>query len=87
MSGIANVLEWLHQATHRVPGIPGHVEQPAGHQGRTAHGRSLHLSPPHGRSPQLPAAHHRSWNHPARQPRVLGGWQRRIAAFFGQQLP
>jgi hypothetical protein len=24
---------------------------------------------------------------PGRPPRVLAGWQRRIAAFFGQQLP
>jgi hypothetical protein len=56
----------LHWATHRIPGVPAHVEQPAGHQGRTHH--------------------HRGRNHsPARPPRVMVGWQRRIAAFFGQE--
>jgi hypothetical protein len=29
----------LHDATHRIPGVPAHVEQPAGHQGGTGHGR------------------------------------------------
>jgi hypothetical protein len=54
-----------HRATHRIPGVPAHVEHPAGHQG---------------------TAHHASRNHsPARPPRVLVAWQRRIAAFFGQE--
>jgi len=62
---------------HRIPGVPAHVEHPAGHQGTTRHGRA-------GRDS---VAHHRSRNHaPARPPRVLVGWQRRIAAFFGQEL-
>jgi hypothetical protein len=31
--------------------------------------------------------HDRRWNHsPARRPRVMVAWQRRIAAFFGQEL-
>jgi hypothetical protein len=65
-----------HRATHRVPGVPEHVEHPAGHQGTTHHD---------------PAAHHRSRNgrrnhSPARPPRVLVAWQRRIAAFFGREL-
>ena len=29
----------LHRATHRVPGVPAHAEQPAGHQG-TTHGHA-----------------------------------------------
>jgi hypothetical protein len=54
---------------HRLPGVPGHVDRPAGHQGR-------------------PHRHHRARNHSAaRPPRVLIAWQRRIAAFFGRQLP
>ena len=65
----------LHAATHRVPGIPEHRELPAGHQGRArrATPRSWH--------------HPSRRNHQARPPRVLAGWQRRIAALFGQQLP
>jgi hypothetical protein len=58
-----------HWATHRIPGIPTHAEHPAGHQARARH------DPPN-----------RRWNHsPARQPRVLVAWQRRIAGFFGQE--
>ncbi|MEA5364464.1 hypothetical protein VA596_33375 [Amycolatopsis sp., V23-08] len=59
----------FHGLLHRIPGVPAHVEQPAGHQGTTHHGR-------------------RSRGHSAaRPPRVLVAWQRKIAAFFGQELP
>lgn len=85
MRETATMLDKLHRATHRIPGVPAHTDQPAGHQGHAAHGRSFHLPTAHGRSLHGPSAGH--WNHPARQPRVLVGWQRRIAAFFGQQLP
>lgn len=62
----------LHRLTHKIPGVPAHVDRPRGHQGG-----SPRLQ---GRSPSL--------NHTAeRPPRVLAGWQRRIAAFFGRQLP
>ena len=65
----------LHWATHRIPGVPAHVERPAGHQGTAVHGRSV--------APR-PSLNHR-WNHsPARPPRFMPAWQRRIAAFFGQ---
>ena len=71
----------LHRATHRIPGIPAHAEQPAGHQGTAVHrharrsaGVAVHSSPNHG------------WDHsPARPPRFLPVWQRRIAAFFGRE--
>ncbi|BCJ33835.1 hypothetical protein Athai_13380 [Actinocatenispora thailandica] len=68
----------LHQATHRVPGIVAHAEQLPGHQAATRHGRPR----------RNPAVQHRSrnrrWNHsPDRPPRVLVGWQARIAAFIG----
>ncbi|WP_284748273.1 hypothetical protein [Amycolatopsis sp. RTGN1] len=63
----------LHRMSHRVPGVPAHVERPAGHQGHARHVRGQRHS----------AAH----NHAAaRSPRVLVAWQRRIAAFFGQEL-
>jgi hypothetical protein len=66
----------LHRLTHRLPGVPSHAERPAGHQGTTTHGRDA--------APQ-PSPHH-GWNHsPARPPRFLPAWQRRIAALFGQE--
>jgi hypothetical protein len=69
--------ELLHGATHHVPAVPAHVEHPAGHQGRAPHGRSR----AHG------GVRNYGVNHsPARPPRVLAGWQRRIAAFFGQEV-
>ena len=72
----------LHWPTHRIPAVPAHAERPAGHQGTAVHGRT--------RRPAGTAAHpsrdHR-WNHsPARPPRFMSAWQRRIAAFFGQEL-
>jgi hypothetical protein len=67
----------LHWATHRIPGVPAHAEPPAGHQGTAVHGRGV--------APQ-PSLNHR-WNHsPARLPRFMPAWQRRIAAFFGREL-
>ena len=71
----------LHRAMHRIPGVPRHAERPAGHQGTTHHGRTWRGSPAWHRSQNL------RWNHPtARPPRMLVTWQRRIAAFFGQEL-
>jgi hypothetical protein len=71
----------LHWALHRIPGVPARGERPAGHQGTKLHGRARrrgtapHPSPNHGR------------NHsPARPPRFMPAWQRRIAAFFGREL-
>ena len=62
----------LHRATHRVPGVPPHAERPTGHRGTAGHA--------HGVTP------HRSLNHsPARPPRFMAAWQRRIGAFFGRE--
>lgn len=62
----------LHRATHRIPGVPAHTERPAGHQAPARQARRPSLN---GR-----------WNHsPARPPRVLVAWQRRIAAFLGAE--
>ena len=65
--------ELLHAVTHRVPGVPAHVERPAGHQGTAVHG--------HGIAPR-PSPNHS----PGRPPRFMPAWQRRIAAFFGREL-
>ena len=66
----------LHAATHQVPGVPAHRDHPAGHQGRSP--RAAHGSPRRA---------HRSRHHgPNRPPRVLAGWQRRVAALFGQRV-
>jgi hypothetical protein len=64
----------LHRATHRIPAVPAHADQPAGHHGTTVHGhpgRRGGPSPNRGRN--------------ARPPRFMPAWQRRIAAFFGQE--
>ncbi|MFG1863056.1 hypothetical protein [Microbispora bryophytorum] len=79
----------LHRATHRIPGVPAHAGQlaghSAGHQGQARHAQgwqdSLTHHRPHRRS------HHHGFNHsPARPPRVLTAWQTRIARLFGQEL-
>jgi hypothetical protein len=57
----------LHELTHRVHGVPAHVE--GGLQARTQ--RSREPLPVHQGKP----------NH--NQPRVLIGWQNRIAQLFG----
>jgi len=68
----------LHRATHRVPGVPAHVERPAGHQGTAVHGHARRRGE---------VAPHPSPNHSAdRLPRFLPAWQRRIAALFGKDL-
>jgi hypothetical protein len=74
----------LHRATHRIPGVPTHGERPAGHQGNTQRGRPRRhgdaAKPPH------PSPNNRRNHSPARPPRVTAAWQRRIAAFFGQEM-
>jgi len=72
----------LHWATHRIPGVPAHAERPTGHQGTAVHGRAR----PRGGVAAHPSLSHR-WNHsPARPPRFMPAWQRRIAALFGREL-
>jgi hypothetical protein len=71
----------LHRATHRLPGVPTHAEQPAGHQAQARHGRAWRRPDTARRSPN------RRLNHSAaRRPWVMVAWQRRIASFFGQEL-
>jgi hypothetical protein len=69
----------LHWATH-LPAVLAHVERSAGYQGTAVHGRARRRGAPD------PSLNHR-WNHsPARPPRFMPAWQRRIAAFFGREL-
>ena len=99
-TGTHPLRDLLHEATHRVPGVPAHVEHPPGHQGRAnaRRGGERQVRPVaaqedersrgvrHG-GVQHRGIQHNGLNHsPARQPRVLAAWQRRIAAFFGQEL-
>jgi hypothetical protein len=73
---------FLHRTTHHIPGVPAHAEQPAGHQGTALHGAARH---PGSGAPH--PSQNRGWNHsPARTPRLLPAWQRRIAALFGREL-
>lgn len=75
----------LHEATHRVPGVPAHVDHPAGHQGKALQARTVRQ--PVARDRSSKSASRGSLNHSAaRPPRVLVAWQRRIAAFFGQEV-
>ena len=70
----------LHGATHRVPGVPAHVEHPTGHQGKALQHRSERHTGARDRT-------RNDGNHSsARPPRVMAAWQRRIAHFFGQEL-
>jgi hypothetical protein len=63
----------LHELMHRLPGVPEHIEQPPRH---------------HGTAKNHPARRaNQRWNHsPARPPRFMAGWQRRIAALFGSRV-
>ena len=76
-----SLVETLHQATHRLAGVTEHEDRPAGHQGKARHGRAAQGAVAgRGRSGQ---ARDRT---SARPPRVLVAWQRRVAAFFGQEV-
>ena len=81
MTDNRSLVETLHEATHRLPGVAEHEDRPAGHQGNAHHGRAAQRSTT-GRGPAGRAREHAS----ARPPRVLVAWQRRIAAFFGQEV-
>lgn len=63
----------LHRLTHRVPGVPAHVEG----------GLEVRRNKPHNprRQPARVGAHHGRPNHG--EPRMLVGWQNRIARFVG----
>lgn len=81
MAGGHSLKALLHEATHRVPGVPPHHEHPAGHQGTASQRRAVRHTVARDRT-----RNGGTWNHShLRPPRVLAAWQRRIAHFFGQQ--
>lgn len=75
MSNDETVRDALHEATHRVPGVPPHQDSPEGHQGTTHHGRSRQS----GRFPNLAAA---SRHQAHRPPSVMVRWQNWIGSLF-----
>jgi hypothetical protein len=80
MSKDRTMLEAVHEATHRMPGVPPHRDQPQGHQGTTRHGRPFRGQHGHGGSHhQGSAAAH------GRPPRVLVGWQNWIAGLLSRR--
>lgn len=84
MAGERRLRDLLHGATHRVPGVPAHVEHPNGHQGKALQCRPALNGAANDRSRN--GARGGGWNHSStRPPRVLAAWQRRIAVLFGQE--
>ena len=81
MASENSLRDLLHGATHHVPGVPAHVEHPAGHQGKALQHREVRQTGERDRS-RNGARNHST----ARPPRVLAAWQRRIAHLFGQEL-
>ncbi|MDM4762018.1 hypothetical protein QT381_03250 [Galbitalea sp. SE-J8] len=86
------VRDALHEATHRMPGIPEHRDRPEGHQGANPHGRPAQNRPAQNRPAQNRSlqsrgtvAHHGSVAAHTRSPRVLVAWQNRIAALFSRR--
>ncbi|WP_143109799.1 hypothetical protein [Agromyces sp. CF514] len=75
-------MQTLHEATHRMPGVPGHQERPEGHQGATRHGRAMQGG---ARATRGVRPHHSPAAVNARPPRVLVGWQNRIAGLFARK--
>ena len=60
----------LHRLTHRVPGVPAHVEGGLVARANRQHRSSTRVHRHHGQSVR-------------REPRVLVGWQNRIARLVG----
>ena len=76
------VRDALHEATHLMPGVPQHQDYPEGHQGTTRHDRSFQNRPLQNRGA---GSHHGSTPAHDRPPRVLVGWQNRIASLFSRK--
>lgn len=64
------IVETLHEATHRVPGVPAHDDSPRVHSPRTHRQRGVNHHP----RLRTSTAHHE------KSPRVLVAWQNWIAA-------
>ena len=61
--------ETLHEAMHRIPGVPEHNDNPQGGRANPTHSH--------------PRRQNRTTRHDT-PPRVLVGWQNRIARLFGR---
>lgn len=104
MTNRRSIGDLLRDATHRVPGVPGHRDHDPGHQGRSRPGagperapadepNSMPTAAPNSTaadeliSPPGRRLNERLNHRPTNQgePRVLVGWQRRIAAFVGRR--
>ncbi|GGM70978.1 hypothetical protein ACFFX1_23475 [Dactylosporangium sucinum] len=96
MANRRSIGDLLHSLTHRTPGVPEHRDNEPGHQGDgvvSHQGEALQGAHPklQGRGEQHrnpgqnrnPGQSNRNAN--SGEPRVLVGWQRRIAAFFGRK--
>jgi hypothetical protein len=68
------VIDALHEATHRVPGVPAHDEL-AARGGRAAHDHRA-------RNPRRTGHRHPARHRHTVPPRVLVTWQNRIARLF-----
>lgn len=81
MSKDLSARDALHEATHRVPGVPRHQDYPKGHHGTTHHGQPSQNRPlrDHDAGSQSAARAH------DRPPRVLVGWQNWIAGLFSRR--
>jgi len=75
------VAKALHEAMHRVPGVPEHQDYSPGHQGTTGHGQSLQHRPLQGRGARR---HQGSAPGHHQPPRVLVGWQNWIGGLFSR---
>jgi hypothetical protein len=82
---MSNLIRPLHEATHRVPGVPEHREAPRGHQSPTRHGRSLQNRATTSRGGSAGAPRHHGRTRHDVPPRVLVRWQNRIARLFARQ--
>lgn len=72
------LLDAVHDATHRMPGVPEHHDYPRGHQGATHHGASLQKRTP----ARIVGAHQGTVAAHDRPPLVLVDWQNWIASLF-----
>ena len=82
MSKDHGVLDALHEATHRAPGVSQHQDYPKGHQGTTHRGQSF---PNRSLQNRGAGSHHPSAQAHDRPPRVLVGWQNWIAGLFSRK--
>jgi hypothetical protein len=69
------VVEHLHEAMHRLPGMPDHAEA------ERLHARAAHTNRHSTHSRRHLATENPTVRH-QRQPRVLVGWQKAIGALF-----